>query len=300
MKVRYWLAPRRIYLGVLVFFILLAAGCSSTADTLAELQNAPRVATATQQALATGTAAAAEATLVAQTPTLTPSPTLERLGTVTPTPTATATGLPQPQMTRLTATVTPTAVSGGGGGGGGAVSSTGTPTVTPTKVPAAPVVPTATTTPGPTPVPVVPVGVAAQCGDTLQVQAIGTPVFVDTIGYNVREKAAVGKYLVVEVDMTNISDATFTRSQPRSFDVYGYADGVPYYFEMDWRASWLATLDTGSDWLGTDLLPGVVNHAIVVFDVNYLLTNWVMIFQSAAFTGADCEAQLALPAPIFQ
>ncbi len=297
MKVRHWLVGRHVVLGSVFLVMLVAAGCSSTADTLAELQNAPRVATATQQALATGTAAAATATLVAQTPTLTPSPTLERLGTVTATPTATATGLPQPQMTRLTATATPTGVSGGGGGGG-AVSSTAT--ATPTQVPAAPVVPTATNTPGPTPVPVVPIGSAAQCGNTLQAQIIGTPIFVDTIEYNVREATAVGKYMVVEVDISNISDTTFTRSQPRSFEVYGHADGVAYYFEMDWRASWLATLDTGSDWLGSDLLPGVVNHSIVVFDVNYLLTNWVVIFQSAAFTGADCEARLALPDPIFQ
>ena len=127
---------------------------------------------------------------------------------------------------------------------------------------------------------------------------LGTPAYVDSLGYNIRQKAAVGKYMVVEVDIINVSNETFGQAQPRSFSVYGYANDVAYYFDADWRASWLATLDTGSDWFGSNLLPGVVSHAIVVFDVNNTLTNWVMVLTSAAFTGADCEVRLALPAPV--
>lgn len=284
-------------LGVLWLILIvswLIVGCQDAASTIAEIENEPRKATATQSAVETRTSAGQTATVIASTPTATPSPTIERLGTVTPTPSSTPTALPAPVVTRIS----PTATVVGGGGGGGTAAKTPTPSPTATRIPPAPAPPTATNTPGPTPIAVAPVGVAAICGDTLQIQMRGTPVYVDSVGYSIREKSAVGKYLISEVDITNISDNTFGQAQPRSFSIYGYANDVAYYFDADWRASWLTTLDTGSDWLGSDLLPGVVNHSVVVFDVNEALTNWVVIFQSSAFTGADCEVRLALAAPV--
>lgn len=282
-------------LGLILVVGWLIVGCKDAANTIAEFENEPRKATATQSAVETRASEGQTATVIASIPTATPSPTIERLGTVSPTPSGTPTALPAPIVTRMSPTAT--AISGGGGGGG-TTAKTPTPSPTASRIPPAPAPPTATNTPGPTPIAVAPVGVAAVCGDTLQIQARGTPVYVDSVGYNIREKSAVGKYLVSEVDITNISDNTFGQAQPRSFSIYGYANDVAYYFEADWRASWLVTLDTGSDWMGSDLLPGVVNHSVVVFDVNETLSNWVVIFKSSAFTGADCEVRLALAAPV--
>jgi hypothetical protein len=165
----------------------------------------------------------------------------------------------------------------------------GTPT--PTRTP----MPSPTPPPTPTPTPVPRVGTVLRCGDVFEAIVPEPPQFLA----NTDDETAVGVFLVVQMELTNLTNRTYEALFEESYAVRGVVDGRELEFvphrDASWDMYWQGR-NSGVGFFTHDVPPGVPFHTVVVFDVHPDGKDWTLIFSPGKswFSSGDCSVEALL------
>jgi hypothetical protein len=134
-----------------------------------------------------------------------------------------------------------------------------------------------------------------QCGRQFTVNVVQAPVFKK----NTFQKTASGQYLVIQIEIVNLTNRTWSHMTDESYLVTGKNGSNRVTYTPDWDVSWHEAYRLGLKTYSLDEVPPNVTWKTAVgFDVNPEDTDWVFVFQPAptAFDNAVCKVQIPLRA----
>jgi hypothetical protein len=163
-----------------------------------------------------------------------------------------------------------------------------TPTFTSTPIPPPTLSPTVTPIPG--------IGSLVLCGSIFSIKVLEKPQF-ETFVYS--SKSKLGKFLILRVELTNLSSVSFESLNSNDFAVSANMAGNSVNFNYD---SW-SSIEMNSHTYGlfksvenSPFPPGVTVKAIVIFDVDPTADEWKLVFtpRNNMFDDPVCYTEIPL------
>ena len=170
--------------------------------------------------------------------------------------------------------------------------STFLPTATPTLAPAPPTATSALPLGG---TPSGQIGTPVRCANLFEVSVVGPPRFAETI----YDEQAQGIFLIVELQIANLTGATYDTLWEEDYEVLGSVNGR----EMRFPASFGASFDLYWDnqdrpnfiFFTDDVPAGAPYTTMVAFDVDPSGTDWMLLFHPDTWDGSsDCSVAILL------
>ncbi len=168
----------------------------------------------------------------------------------------------------------------------------------------APATPTATQQPRPTPTSTLPastIGIWYACGHSFYVSVgEGPHGWGPWLRYQIDDASPRGIFLVVPMDLENLTNRTFDDLWETDYEVTGLVRGRRVTFTADQHASWNQAYGwRGYAYLSDHVPPGVLFHTLVVFDVDPEGRDWRLVFRPGSIYGSPiCTIEIPLrPSP---
>jgi len=163
-----------------------------------------------------------------------------------------------------------------------------TTTFTSTPIPSPTLSPTVTPVPG--------IGSLVLCGSTFSIKVLEKPQF-ETFVYS--SKSEVGKFLILRVEITNLSSVSFESLNANDFTVLANLAGNSVKFKFDQWSSLEMNAHTYGLFKYVDTSPfppGVAVKAIVIFDTDPAANEWKLVFtpRDNMFSDPVCSAEIPL------
>jgi hypothetical protein len=163
-----------------------------------------------------------------------------------------------------------------------------TPTFTETSIPTSTIIPSATPVPG--------IGASVMCGSSFSIKVLEKPQF-ETIVYS--SKSEVGKFLILRVEITNLTSANYQAQNENDFTVSANIGGNRTIFNYDpWSSIEMNSHTYGlyKDVETSPFPPGVKVKAIIIFDTNPKGEEWKLVFTPRIdiLSNPVCELEIPL------
>jgi hypothetical protein len=163
-----------------------------------------------------------------------------------------------------------------------------TTTLTSTPIPPPTLTPTITRTPG--------IGSLVMCGSIFSIKVLDKPQF-ETFVYS--SKSRLGKFLILRVELTNLSSVSFVSLNSKDFTASSILSGNHVNFNYDSWSSFEMNLHTYGLFksvVDNPFPPGVAVKAIVIFDVDPSASEWNLVFtpRNNMFADPVCHSEIPL------
>jgi hypothetical protein len=154
------------------------------------------------------------------------------------------------------------------------------------------VIETSTATVTPTSAPGI--GEEARCGQDFTIKVLAPPEFKEFTMF----ESPSGKYLAVNLEITNITNSFTDRLFEEDFKILGTLNQKPVIFEYyHWGASWdMVYTKPGYRYIFDPFYPGKPTRIIAVFDINPNSKDWVLEFSPSKgiLSSPMCSVQVML------
>jgi WD40 repeat protein len=139
------------------------------------------------------------------------------------------------------------------------------------------------------------IGTPVRCGNLFEVSVAGPPRFTETI----YDEQAQGIFLIVELQITNLTGATYDTLWEEDYEVLGSVNGQERRFPASFDASfdlYWDNQDRPNFIFFTDDVPaGAPSTTMVAFDVDPNGTGWTLLFHPNTWDrSSDCSVAILL------
>jgi hypothetical protein len=127
------------------------------------------------------------------------------------------------------------------------------------------------------------IGIPVRCGEIFEVTVLDPPIFQA----NTSDEVALGIFLIVRVQLYNLTGSPYMRLEDEHFQLEGMLDRKPVIYPVHWGAAFDLNYYTDS-YVDNDIPPALPYVTLVPFDVNPNGTDWVFIFNPS------CKVEIPL------